>query len=68
MTYTVELYRHEPETRWLHRVVLRRQTRARLIHRAVPHAFSLERHLNAPSVFDFELEPGDRAEFPENFE
>lgn len=68
MTYTVELYRHEDETRWFRRVVLRRKTRARLIHRAVPTAFRLDRLLNTAPEFEFELAPGDRAEFPENFE
>jgi hypothetical protein len=52
-TYRVEIWRHKPETRRLRRL-LGRRTRATLMHRFWPAAFSMDKQLNSVDEFRFE--------------
>jgi len=46
VVYVAQIYRHEPETRWFHRRVLRRRVRLVLLHSGVCDGFTLEQNLN----------------------
>ena len=44
--YIGKVYRDEPETRWFHRVILRRSRRLVLFHAGLIDNFTLQRDLN----------------------
>lgn len=53
--WTIGVYRHEPETRWFQRYILRRRSRARLIQSIVPKSVKIVRQLNGPDRVEWHL-------------